>query len=147
LWSDFLAWIRTLPETYTVWHYAAYEPVRLHQLARRYQTEGDPYLMKFVNSFKDLKDYAADTAVFPVYFYSLKKIASFLGFSWKGDVKGGGASVTAYEDWLETGKRATLDAIVQYNREDVQATAHILDWMRRYARTREEFGPPYPWTT
>ena len=146
LWSEFLEWLRTLPETYTVWHYAAYEPTRLRVLARRYQTEADPHLLTFLASFKDLKEYVADTAVFPVYFYSLKMIGKFLGFAWEGDVKGGGESVTAYEDWLKTGKRATLESIIQYNRGDVQATAHVLDWMRKYARKQISYAPPYPWT-
>jgi len=146
LWSEFLEWLRTLPETYTVWHYAAYEPTRLMVMARRYETEHDPHLLKFIGSFKDLKEYVTDTAVFPVYFYSLKKIGQFLGFAWEGDVKGGGESVTAYDDWLKTGKRATLDAIVQYNREDVRATAFLLDWMRTYGRKPLSYAPPYPWT-
>jgi len=146
LWTEFLAWLPTLPETYTVWHYAAYEPTRLRVLARRYETENDPHLLKFLASFRDLKEYVNDTAVFPVYFYSLKMIGKFLGFAWEGEVKGGGESVTAYEDWLKTGKRATLDAIIQYNREDVRATAHLLDWMRKYGRKAISYAPPYPWT-
>ncbi|MEI7511877.1 MAG: TM0106 family RecB-like putative nuclease [Candidatus Uhrbacteria bacterium] len=146
LWTEFLAWLQTLPETYTVWHYAAYEPMRLQILARRYGTETDAHLLKFIASFRDLKDYAADTAVFPVYFYSLKMIGKFLGFAWEGDVKGGGESVTAFEDWLKTGNRATLDAIVQYNQEDVRATAHLLAWMRSYATSYVSYPLPYPWT-
>jgi uncharacterized protein len=145
MWQEFLAWIATLPATYTVWHYARYEATRLDVLARRYGSELNPDLHRFKNALRDLKEMAADTTVFPLYFYSLKTIGKFLGFAWEGDVKGGGESVTAYETWLSDQKRATLDAIIQYNREDVRATAHLLEWLRRYARETRTYDRPYPW--
>ncbi|KAA0207077.1 TM0106 family RecB-like putative nuclease [Candidatus Uhrbacteria bacterium] len=147
MWRDFLAWLATLPESYTVWHYARYEAGRLDVLARRYKSEANPDLIRFKNALRDLKEMAADTAVFPLYFYSLKTIGKFLGFAWEGEVKGGGESVTAYETWLSSKNRATLDAIIQYNREDVRATAHLLDWLRRYAREQKTYEKPYPWKT
>lgn len=146
MWRDFLAWIGTLPETYTVWHYARYESTRLDVLARRHGTEGHPDLVRFKNAMRDLKESVADTAVFPLYFYSLKTIGKFLGFAWEGDVKGGGESVTAFDAWLSSRDRAKLDAIIQYNREDVRATAHLLGWMRAYAREARSYEPPYPWS-
>lgn len=146
MWFDFLAWLETLPQTYTVWHYARYESSRLEILAKRYATEDHAGLVRFKQSLRDLKEYTSDTAVFPLYFYSLKKIGNFLGFAWEGDVKGGGESVTAYETWLATKNRATLDAIIQYNQEDVRATAFLLDWLRKFARKEEAFAPPYPWS-
>ncbi len=147
MWAEFLAWIKTLPETFTVYHYAKYEPSRLAILAKRHGGEGDPDLLRFINALRDMKEIAADTAVFPLYFYSLKAIGKFLGFAWEGDVKGGGASVTAYEEWLKTGKRAILDSIIQYNEEDVRATTHVLNWLRAHARHLKSFPPPYPWNT
>ncbi len=145
MWQEFLTWIATLPETYTVWHYARYEATRLDVLARRYGSEANPDLIRFKNALRDLKEVIADTAVFPLYFYSLKAIGKFLGFAWEGDVKGGGESVTAYEGWLSEQNRATLESIVQYNREDVRATAHVLDWLRTYAREIRTYDRPYPW--
>ncbi len=146
MWFEFLDWLKTLPSNYTVYHYAQYEPSRLRILSRRYDTEQDPGLLKFLGSLKDLKEIVADTTVFPLYFYSLKAIGKFLGFHWDGEVKGGGESVVAYEDWLKTGNRATLDAIIQYNRADVRATAHVLAWLRNYARRLISYAQPYPWT-
>lgn len=141
MWNEFLAWIRKLPETYTVYHYARYEPSRLAVLSKRYGTEDDPHLLRFVNALRDMKEIVADTVVFPLYFYSLKNIGKHLGFAWEGQVKGGGESVLAYEDWLKHGNRATLDAIIQYNREDVRATAFLLDWLRVHARKLTTYPP------
>lgn len=145
MWKDFLAWIGTLPERYTVYHYANYEITRLSVLSKRYGDEENQDLERFRNSMVDLKEIVRDHAVFPLHFYSLKAIAKFLGFAWEGDVKGGGESVLAYENWMESGNRSILDAIIQYNREDVQATAHVLKWMRRFAKEIQQYSLPFPW--
>lgn len=146
LWKSFLSWLETLPAEYTVYHYSPYEVTRLQLLGRRYGDEENPWLQKFIANMVDLKRLTSDTVVFPLYFYSLKAIGKFLGFAWEGDVKGGGESVAAFEQWLETGDRQILNAIIQYNREDVQATAFLLDWLHQYARTEQAYGQPYPWT-
>lgn len=145
MWKAFLAWLETLPSSYTVYHYAAYEPSRLAILSKRYGDEGNPWLARFLTRFVDLKEDARSHCVFPLYFYSLKKICQFLGFRWEGDVKGGGESVTAYEKWLKTKRRSILDSILQYNEEDVRATAYLLRWMKAYARKEGAFAKPYPW--
>ena len=145
MWRAFVAWTETLPASYTVFHYASHESTRLATLAKRYGDEDHPSLTHFRTRLIDLKNIMADTAVFPIYFYSLKAIAGFLGHAWTGEVKGGGASVTAYDTWLETGDRAILESIIHYNREDVEATALALDWLRGYATQETLYAKPYPW--
>ncbi len=145
MWRAFLEWLSTLPSEYTVYHYAAYEKTRLQVLAKRYGDEKNPWLERFSARLTDLKEIARQCAVFPLYFYSLKKICGFLGFAWEGDVKGGGESVVAYDRWLREGNRDILNAICQYNGEDVRATAFLLDWLRAYAGEITEYAEPYPW--
>lgn len=145
MWEQFLSWCDALPDTFTVYHYAPYESQRLRELAKRYHTEDHEGLMTFMNAFIDVKELVRAYAVFPLYFYSLKSIAKFLGFSWKGDVQGGGESIFAYDRWLETGERTTLDSIIAYNKEDVQATAFLLDWLRTYAKQETTYETPFPW--
>ena len=145
MWRAFMDWLPTLPADYTVYHYAAYEPSRLTILSRRYGDEASPWLARFRSRLVDLKEKAREHAVFPLYFYSLKKICTFLGFAWEGEVKGGGESVVAYDKWLREGDRRVLNAICQYNQEDVRATAFLLDWLRAYAKGVTEYAKPYPW--
>lgn len=145
MWRAFLAWLPTLPADYTVYHYAAYEPTRLTILAGRYGDLENPWLQKFKQRLIDLKELTRDHAVFPLAFYSLKTICKFLGFSWTGDVQSGGQSVDVFEDWRETGKRSLFDSILQYNEEDVRATAFLLDWLRRYGTSETAYAHPYPW--
>jgi uncharacterized protein len=145
MWKTFLAWIETLPSDYTVYHYANYEPSRLTILAKRYGDEANPWLEKFRHQLVDLKELTREHAVFPLHFYSLKAIAKFLGFTWEGDVQGGGESVLAYERWLKTKRQKILDGIIQYNQEDVRATAYVLNWLRSYAVQHGTYAEPYPW--
>ena len=145
MWSEFLKWTNSLPEKFTVYHYAAYERIRLAQLAKRHETEEHEGLNRFINALVDVKDSIKSVAIFPLYFYSLKSINKFLGFHWTGDVQGGGESILVYDKWLETKDRKNLDSIIQYNEEDVRATAHLLDWLRTYAKNETTYEEPYPW--
>lgn len=145
MWKTFLAWLTTLPSAYTVYHYANYEPTRLRVLAERYGDQHNPWLERFISRMFDLKEAAREHAVFPLYFYSLKKICQFLGFDWTGEVKNGGDSIGVYQRWLKTRRRTILDSLLQYNQDDVEATAFLLDWLKRFARQEGVYPKPYPW--
>ncbi len=143
MWRAFLAWIETLPPDYHVYHFAVYEPTRLGVLKKRYG--GSPALDVFMTRLIDLKELVTHSVVYPLYFYGLKYILRFLGFSWSGEVKSGGQSIDVFERYLETNDRAVLDSIIQYNEDDVRATAHLKDWLVKYAREVTSYEQPYPW--
>lgn len=145
MWRAFLAWLPTLPEEYTVYHYADYEAKRIWILAKRYGDMDHPSLKHFHARFVDLKEAAREHAVFPLYFYSLKNICKFLGFLWTSQVQSGGASIGAYEAWLATQDRTILDDLVHYNEDDVRATAFLCDWLDLRAREESIYLKPYPW--
>ena len=144
MWQEFLEWIGTLPDTYTVYHFAPYERSRLSVLENRYGR--DARLDKFRANLVDLKDSLRHTMVFPLYFYGLKYICKFLGFKWRSSVKSGGASVDAFEQYVKTGDESILDDIILYNEDDVRATAFLRDWLTKYARQINSYEPPYPWS-
>lgn len=145
MWKAFLAWLPTLPTNYTVYHYAYYEATRLMVIAQRYGDATNPWLARFISRMFDLKEAVPDHAVFPLYFYSLKKICQFLGFDWQGDVKSGAESISVYRHWLQTGDTRILESLKQYNQGDVEATAFLLRWLQRYAERETVYTPPYPW--
>lgn len=143
MWREFLAWLETLPSTYVVYHYSVYEMTRLAVLEKRYG--GSDALDQFRENMVDLKELVSDSCTFPLYFYGLKYIAKFLGFSWRGDVTGGGQSVDVFEEFLRTKNRALLDSIILYNEDDVRATAYLKDWLANFAGSERVFTEPYPW--
>ena len=143
MWKSFLAWLETLPSEYVVYHYSMYEMTRLALMEKRYG--GSMWLNLFRANMVDLKEIVTHSVTFPLYFYGLKYIAKFLGFSWIGDVTGGGQSVDVFEKYIETGDRALLDSIIQYNQDDVKATAHLKDWIVKYATEVTSYESSLPW--
>lgn len=143
MWRSFLSWLKTLPTGYWVYHFSMYEYSRLAVLEKRYG--GSEWLDYFRTRMIDLKEITTHAITFPLYFYGLKYIAKFLGFSWRGEVTGGGQSVDVFEAYLETKDRRLLDSIILYNEDDVRATAHLKDWLDRYAREVVSYSKPYPW--
>lgn len=145
MWREFLEWLETLPLEYTVYHFSPYELSRLSVMENRYG--GSHWLDLFRTNMVDLKDYVSSYVTFPLYFYGLKYIAKFLGFTWRNAiVKTGGDSVDQFEKYLESKDRALLDAIIMYNEDDVRATAHLKDWLSSYAREVQIYELPYPWS-
>lgn len=145
LWQHFLKWVKTLPPEYVVYHYSLYEQERLEVLARRYQTQDDPDLQRFVSSMVDLNEVVKDHAAFPLYVYSLKNIGELIGATWEGTVLNGADSVGVYERWLKKKQPKDLAALIRYNEEDVWATAKLLDWLTTYATVQTIYHRPFPW--
>ncbi|MCR4279066.1 MAG: TM0106 family RecB-like putative nuclease, partial [bacterium] len=144
MWKEFLAWVETLPEKYVIYHYATYEKARLSVLSKRHG--GSEALDRFRENMIDLSEMVSSSAVFPLYFYGLKQIAPFLGFEWSSHVKSGGASVGAFEKYLETKNEELMDDLLTYNEDDVRATAVLKDWLVSYAKNETSYPTPYPWS-
>jgi uncharacterized protein len=144
MWRTFLRWMETLPTDYVVYHFAPYELTRLAILEGRYG--GSPWLDHFRARMVDLKEIVTHSITFPLYFYGLKYIAKFLGFSWRGDVANGGQSIDVFERFLETRDLLLLDSLLVYNEDDVRATAYLKDWLVGYAKEITSYGAPYPWS-
>ena len=62
--------------------------------------------------------------------YSLKKLERHHGFAAPREaVREGGGSIVAYEQWLDDGDHALLEAIRAYNEEDCRSTLSLRDWL------------------
>lgn len=128
MWRAFLAWLETLPNTYTVYHYAAYEKSRLTMLEAKYG--GSPALEIFKSRLFDLFAVVTKCLVFPLYFYSIKDICKHLGFRWRHKKAGGAQSIFWYETWLASGDREVLHDIIRYNEDDVRASVFLKNWLK-----------------
>ena len=78
--------------------------------------------------------------------YGLKELETFLDFERAAEIKEGGASIIAFEQWMQTHDDALLAQIDAYNEEDCIATLLLRDWL---LELRDEaiarFGPlPQP---
>ncbi|SFL38323.1 TM0106 family RecB-like putative nuclease [Geodermatophilus ruber] len=113
-----------------VYHYAAYEVSALKRLTGRYgvrEAELDQLLR--AERFVDLYPVVRQSMRISKESYSIKKVEAFYGREHTGDVADAMSSVVEYEQWLADRDPARLQAIHDYNRDDVDSTRELHDWL------------------
>jgi uncharacterized protein len=106
-----------------VYHYAAYEVTQLRRLMGQYGTreaELDDLLRRGV--FVDLLKVVRGGLRASRPGYGLKELETFLPLEREAEIKEGGASIVAFEEWMLTRDQAILDQLAAYNHEDCVAT-------------------------
>ena len=114
-----------------IYHFCEYETQTIKRLAKVYHTPAyrwQPLLKRCV----DIHRLIRETATLPVESYALKHIARWLGFDWRDENANGAQSVCWYEQWLNTGDRSLLEAIVRYNEDDCYATYSVKKWLESF---------------
>ncbi|OGN09775.1 MAG: hypothetical protein A3C61_01830 [Candidatus Yanofskybacteria bacterium RIFCSPHIGHO2_02_FULL_39_10] len=127
IWKKFLDFLAKL-DNFVIYHYASYEHQVFDRLALHY---GAPSVL--INKFKentiDLYARVVDSVILPLYFYSLKDVAGYMGYKWDDPEAGGAESVVWYNNWLDRGDNEIMKKILKYNEDDVRATLLIKDWL------------------
>ncbi len=126
-WRKFLDYLTGL-EDFVIYHYAFYERLVFERLVTRYGAPAS-LVEKFKENTIDLHTKLIDSAILPVYFYSLKDVGSYLNYKWDDPHAGGAESILWYKEWLEKGDDAIIKKILRYNEDDVRATMAIKDWL------------------
>lgn len=126
-WKDFLNFLSTLDD-FIIYHYAFYERQVFDRLASKY---GAPEVLatKFRENTIDMHLRLVDSVILPLYFYSLKDVAQYLGYKWHDPQAGGAESIIWYNSWLDKNDEDSLKRIIKYNEDDVRATMLIKDWL------------------
>ena len=129
IWRQFLDFLAKL-DNFVIYHYAYAEKMIFDRLALRY---GAPTILtdKFKENTIDLYERMVDTAVLPLYFYSLKDVAGYLGYKWDDPDAGGAESVVWYNNWLDKKDDSIMKKILKYNEDDVRATLLIKEWLEK----------------
>lgn len=114
-----------------VFHYAPHERAKLGSLAVHYATrEAEVDQMLRDGVLVDLYAVVRRAMQVGEESYSLKKLERHHGFRrLERSVREGGGSIVAYEEWLEKGDDAVLEAIRAYNEEDCLSTLSLRDWL------------------
>ncbi|MEG3922706.1 TM0106 family RecB-like putative nuclease [Microcoleus sp. T3_A4] len=135
IWEQFLELMWTYPIA-PIFHFCDYEVKTFKRLAKLYNTPA--YLWKPVlKRFVDIHKQVTQKAIMPVESYALKPIARWLGFDWRDAKANGAQCVCWYDDWLRTGDRSLLEAIVRYNEDDCRATYVVKDWLTNFLLNHE----------
>ena len=67
----------------------------------------------------------------PVGSYSLKNLATYLGFSWRDETPSGALSIQWFNEYLETNDESILKRILDYNEDDCKATMVLKDALEK----------------
>jgi predicted RecB family nuclease len=127
---DFIAQRRREHPGLHVHHYASYEESALKRLASDHATrevELDDLLRGHV--LVDLYKVVREALCISQPSYSIKYVEHFYRPPRSGDVTNAGASIVFYERWRETQDPQLLQNIAHYNRDDVESTQQLRDWL------------------
>jgi uncharacterized protein len=132
-WLQFLDVVQRYPQA-PIYHFCPYEAQTVRKLSQQYGSLPPDVLEALVERFVDIHQCVTAAVTLPVESYALKHIARWMGFQWRDAGANGAQSICWYNDWLETGDRAHLEAILRYNEDDCRATYHVKQWLSEFAR-------------
>jgi len=134
-WQDLLSYIRSLPQDgFALYYYSSHEKTAYQRLREKYpwvisQEELDSLFAH--ENVIDLYNVIYKNTDWPLWSYSLKDIATYLGFKWRDDTPSGALSIQWYNKYLETGDDDILSRILEYNEDDCKATMVIKDFLEK----------------
>lgn len=130
-WQEFWDYINTLPiGDFAVYLYSHHEKSTYKRLSDRYpeviaKDKRDAF---FDNpNTVDLYQIVQKYTDWPLSSYSLKEIATYLGFKWRDESPSGALSIRWYNDFLQNHSEDLLKRIMEYNEDDCRATMIIKD--------------------
>jgi predicted RecB family nuclease len=114
-------------------HWAPYERAKLNLYLDRYG-DRDGVAARVLDNLLDLLPITRDAVAIPLSSYSLKEIETLTGYERQLEEFGGEWSMARYIEATEsndpTRRAAIIDEILAYNREDLEATWAVLEWLR-----------------
>ncbi len=132
VWNQFLELVWRYPHA-PIFHFCPYEAQTVKQLGECYSTPSH-LIEALLSRFVDLHERVTRVAILPVESYALKPIARWLGFNWRDSAANGAQSICWYDQWLTTGDRTHLEAILRYNEDDCRATHQVKDWLVQFTQ-------------
>lgn len=117
-----------------VYYYSKYERTMYRKLCEKHPGVCDTDVIEALFTSPRSTDLYYDVVFrateWPTYDHSIKTLAKYLGFSWRDADPSGAASIEWYQRWLETADQAIKQRILDYNEDDCQATAVLLEGIR-----------------
>ena len=131
IWQKFWEYIETLPQDdYAVYYYSPHEKTTYKKLQKRYP---DRISMENVEKFFDnpnvidLYQIIQSKTDWPLGSYSLKALATYLGFKWRDETPSGALSIQWFNEYIESNDKNILKRILEYNEDDCKATMVLKD--------------------
>ncbi|HVV76409.1 MAG TPA: TM0106 family RecB-like putative nuclease [Mycobacteriales bacterium] len=127
---DFLADRRRAYPGMHVYHYNHTERSSLERLAREHTSrEVEVARLVETGAFVDLLAVVRNAIQVGTESYSLKAVERLAAYERGHEIDAGAGAVVSYEKFCKTGETQHLVAIAAYNRDDVEATRALRDWL------------------
>ena len=127
IWKDFCSFM-SKQDDFTVYYYTSYELQSLKRLKVKYGMDEKLY-KKILDNAIDLYSVLTKNIILPVYSYSIKSVARYLGFDWESEKASGSQSMVWYTEYIKAKNKKIKDTIIQYNKDDCVATRVLKDWL------------------
>lgn len=134
-----LEYIFSFPlEEMSLYYYSRHEEAVYKKLQQMYPNviskEEIDNLFCRKNSVDLYSDIIYKSIDWPLSSYSLKAIASYLGFKWRDKSPSGAESILWYHEYLESKDKKILQRIIDYNEDDCKATMTIKRALEQLSR-------------
>ena len=131
MWKDFVAFIEQHIDA-PIYHYGWFEMEVVQRFGAKYGIS--PMAKEALEkNMIDILALLRPAVIFPLSFYALKDIATYIGFEWRAKDASGANSVLWFEKWLQEKTPKLLQKIAEYNEDDVRATYRLQRWLRENA--------------
>lgn len=122
-------------------HWAPYEQTYLRRYAGRYGDLGG-IASRVARNLLDLLTIARESVVLPLPSFSLKVVEDYVGFERKEAEYGGAWAMATFIEATETSdeerRKELMDKIIAYNKEDLEATWAVFEWLSGKTPTTEQ---------
>lgn len=126
MWKEFCSFIEKVEDP-VIYYYSPYEKTSIKRMKERYGCKEEVW-EKLQKNMVDLMKTVSQSVILPITSYSIKPIAKYLGFKWRESKAGGAQSMFWYAEYLK-GDKQLKQTILEYNEDDVYATAVLKDWL------------------
>lgn len=143
-WQSVWNYIHSLPSgQFSIYYYSPHEKTTYRRLQKRYPEVVSPdQLETFFESPNviDLYNKVIQSHTdWPLGSYSLKEIATYLGFSWRDATPSGALSIQWFNEFLKTKDPTIMKRIREYNEDDCKATMILKDGVESLLKTMKTF--------
>ncbi|HEY1825155.1 MAG TPA: TM0106 family RecB-like putative nuclease [Acidimicrobiales bacterium] len=112
-----------------VYHYNHTEKSTIERLTRDAEDENLFASLVETGLFVDLFTVAKNAIRVGTESYGLKQLERLVGYRRRGGIEQGAGAVVEYEEWMKSRDGLKLREIASYNRDDVEATRALRDWL------------------
>lgn len=125
MFKDFAKFMKDYKDA-PIYHYGHYEKTHIADLGRRYKVD----VSHITKNMIDVLSIVKKSVALPAISLSLKEVAKFIGFKYRGMASGQDSIVLFYQ-FLESKDKKIMQRILDYNEDDVRATLEVKEFLEK----------------